>query len=166
MSQEMFLMGWLHLKCLRGGMVRMGLSWTSPELIWNDPRARGEGGLSHSDGAFVSAHNTLVSPCILFLRDDLRYRDWKMNPVLELSPAPKPWSLKFMFVHHPFGTPQTNLLFLKRTHMQECAHPGMTDIPWYHMYRYSLISYVQVKENSFHNVCYMGETVGEITSRT
>lgn len=37
---------------------------------------------SHSDRVFIPVHNMLVPLGILFLKDDLKYRDWKMNPVL------------------------------------------------------------------------------------
>lgn len=100
MSQEMFPMGWSHPKCLWGEMVRMWLRWLHqkwpkagvvrtwlrwPHLKWRKAlamRATREWTLI----ILAPAHITLVPPSVLILKDDLRYKDWKMNPELELSP--------------------------------------------------------------------------------
>lgn len=44
-----------------------------------------ESTLSCSDGVLALAHINLIPPCLLILKDDLRYKSGKMNPELELS---------------------------------------------------------------------------------
>lgn len=97
MRQEMFLVGWPHPKCSQGRLVRKWLRWLHqkwskagvvrtwlqwPHLKWPKAlvvRATDDSGLPHSDGVLAPAHITLIPPGVLILKDDLRYRDWKMN---------------------------------------------------------------------------------------